>query len=242
MFYVSSRDRTLINVKGNMVRRRYMACFGFEGDDTVGRFEEKIWPEKDEPCPVNAFFTRWGWKAKLVWKPLEGDSYVRFVGFEALLCNSKIEYDGGEIVMTPETKRLLQTKSWTTTSVTPQELKTCIRIYAASLADGFKHVEPMHAFLRAVFEDNAGGVDVKAETVREYVLAVSGVLPEADMKISRNVELPGFEGADPVKWKRLLTVSAGEFNDREWATMCHIGSVNVHGADLAISVPASWRV
>ncbi|APG78087.1 RNA-dependent RNA polymerase [Beihai weivirus-like virus 17] len=241
MFYVSPRCReTVTDRNGAQVRRKFMACMAFEGDDTAARFEEKIWSDEG-PCPVAEFFTRWGWKAKLVWKPLEGDTYLRFVGYEVLLCDSDVVYDGGNIVMTPEVKRLIKTKSWSATDVTPQELKTCIRIFAATLAEGFKHVEPMHAFLQALYDDNAGGVDVCAEKVREYVLAVSGHLPDADMKVSRAVPMPGFECGDPSKWKRLLRVSAGDFTDREWADMCHIGTVRMHGADLATCVPASWR-
>jgi hypothetical protein len=241
MFYVSPRTKEMVFVKGQAVRRKFMACMAFEGDDTAGRFEEKIWAADGEPCPVADFFTRWGWKAKLVWKPLDGDTYLRFVGYEVLLCDSEAVYDGGNIVMTPEVKRFIKTKSWTTTNVTPQELKTCIRVFAATLAEGFKSVEPMHAFMQAMYDDNAGGVDVSAEKVREYVLATSGHLPDADMKVARAVPMPGFECGDPAKWKRLMRVCAGDFTDREWADMCHIGTVRVHGADLATSVPASWR-
>jgi len=240
MFYVSPRDLSMIDVKGREVRKRFLACFAFEGDDTAARFEEKIWAEGDGACPVGAFFERWGWKAKLVWKPLKGDAYMRFVGYEALLSDSEVVYDGGMMVMTPETARFLQTKSWTTSDVTPAELKTCIRIFAATLAEGFKRVEPMHAFLQAMYDDNAGGEDVSAEKVREYVLTVSGELPGAGTKVSRAVPMPGFEGGDPAKWKRLLRVSAGEFSDREWAEMCHIGTVRQHGANLASCVPAAW--
>jgi len=59
--------------------------------------------------------------------------------------------------------------------------------------------------------------------------------------MSRAVPMPPFECGDPSKWKRLLRVSAGEFTDREWAEMCHVGTVRMHGADLATCVPASWR-
>lgn len=252
MFYVSPRDTNLVQApnKVGLVRRRYLACFAFEGDDTVGRFEEDIWTIKDckvskeflglLDCPVGAFFTRWGWKAKLVWKPLEGDSYVRFVGCEALISDGEVVHDGGELVMTPEVKRFLTTKSWTTTDVTPQELKTCIQIYAATLAEGFKHVEPIHAFLKAIYDSNEGGITVKAEKVREYILAKTGELPSAGATAT-SMPFPGFEGGDSDKWKRLLRHSAGDFNDREWAEMSHVGSVDVHGADLAICVPATWR-
>ncbi len=107
MFYVSPRDTVLIPNKSKMVRKKYKACFAFEGDDTAGRFEEKIWADKSDgsydidKCPVNAFFLRWGWKPKLVWKSLKGDDYMRFVGYEALLDNSKVVFDDGEMVMTP---------------------------------------------------------------------------------------------------------------------------------------------
>jgi hypothetical protein len=241
MFYVSPRDRTMVEKRGKLVRVTYLCIFAFEGDDTLARFEEQIWSCDDLPCPVEAFFTRWGWRSKLVWKALSGDDYARFVGYEALLCDGEVVYDGGEVVMTPETKRFLKTKSWTTTSVTPNELRTCTRLFAANLAEGFKHVEPMHAILRAIYDDNAGGIDIDAQKMREYYLAVHGELPDAGMKLAANVKMPEFEGGDPTKWKRLLRCTAGDFTDREWAEMCHVGTVDVHGADLATSVPASWR-
>jgi hypothetical protein len=99
----------------------------------------------------------------------------------------------------------------------------------------------MHAILRAIYDDNVGGIDIDAQKMREYYLAVHGELPDAGMKLAANVKMPEFEGGDPTKWKRLLRCTAGDFTDREWAEMCHVGTVNVHGADLATSVPASWR-
>jgi hypothetical protein len=240
MFYVSPRDKTMIEKKGKLVRKMYLCMFAFEGDDTLARFEEGIWAKGKEPCPVEAFFTRWGWKSKLVWKAMSGDDYARFVGYEALLCDGEAVWDGAEVVMTPETKRFLKTKSRTTTSVTPGELKTCIRLFAADLGEGFKRVEPMHAFLTAMYNDNPGGVTIDAQKMKEYYLAVHGEVPDANIKLSANVKMPEFEGGDSSKWKRLLRCAAGEFTDAEWATMCHIGTVNVHGADLSTSVPASW--
>jgi len=242
MFYVSPRDTQMIQLRGKLVRKKYLACLAFEGDDTLAKFDENIWPEQEgDACKVAAFFDRWGWRAKLVWKPLKGDTYVRFVGYEALISDCRVVYDGAEVVMTPETGRFLKTKADTTTTVTPQELKTCIRIFAANLAEGYKRVEPMHAFMQAMYDDNGGGVDVSGEAVREHYLATYGVLPDAGMKIAANVPMPAFEGGDVLKWKRLLRVAAGDFTEREWSTMCHIGSMQVHGADLATSVPATWR-
>lgn len=250
LFYVSRRDRSTIELRGKQVRKKYLACLAFEGDDTSGRIEEPVWvngpydPENSETkddCLVSNFFRRWGWKAKLIWKPHHGDAYVRFVGYEALIHDSKIVYDGAEMVMTPEARRLLNTKSWTTTAVTPAELKTCIRVYAASLADGFKRVEPMYAFLNAVFDSNKGGVDVDAQKVKEYLLAVEGEMPEHGRTVNCPIDMPPFEGGDADKWKRLLRRTAGDFDEREWAQMCHIGTIDIHGEDLATSVPAEWR-
>jgi len=241
MFYVSPRDKRISNVRGCDKRKKYLCCLAFEGDDTLGRFEETLWPINGDPCMVGAFFERWGWRAKLVWKPLKGDTYVRFVGYEALIHDCQVVYENGKPVMTPETKRFLKTKAWTASTVTPQELKTCIRIFAATLAQGYVHVEPMHAFLKAMYDDNAGGVDVDASKVREYILAATGKLPEHNQVVAANVPFPHFEGGCAYNWKRLLRVAAGEFQEREWALMCHIGSMQQHGADLATSVPASWR-
>jgi len=241
MFYVSPRDQSIVKGKTGPGRKKYLACLAFEGDDTVGRLDERVWARTGEPCPVEAFFTRWGWRSKLVWKKVSGDDYVRFVGYEALISGNKLVYEGGTLVMVPEVRRALNTKSWTPTNVTPRELKTCIRIYAATLAEGFTHVEPMHAFLQAVYDDNRGGVSVSAEKVREYILAQRGELPEAGETALASVPMPGFEGTGCDVWKRLLRVCAGEFSDREWADMSHIGTVRVHGADLRTCVPASWR-
>jgi hypothetical protein len=240
MFYVSPRDAKMVLRNGNYSRQNYMCMFAFEGDDTLARFQEEIWAKDGEKCPVAEFFVRWGWSPKLVWKATTGDDYARFVGYEALLCNGECVYDGAQVVMTPETKRFLKTKSWTTTQVTPGELRTCIRLFAAELGKGFSRVEPMHAFLSAMFNDNPGGCDIDAGVMKEYYLAVHGEVPEANTKLSARVEMPEFEGGDSSKWKRLLRCTAGDFTNAEWATMCHIGTVDVHGADLATSIPAKW--
>ncbi len=100
----------------------------------------------------------------------------------------------------------------------------------------------MYAFLKAMYDDNAGGVQVSAEKVKEYILAVSGELPEHGKVLSSTVTMPEFECGAPNKWKRLLRKSAGDFSDLEWAQMCHIGTIRAHGCDLATCVPASWRV
>lgn len=243
MFYVSPRDKAMVDGKdGKKVRRKYLCKFAFEGDDTVARFEEEIWAkDKKTPCPVEAFFKRWGWRSKLVWKEVKGHDYVRFVGYEALILDGKVEFDGGDVVMTPETHRFLNTKSWTATKVSPAELKTCIRVFAANLAKGFRKVEPMHSFLTAMYDDNDGGAKIDAQLMKTYFLDVHGVLPDHGTTLSASIAMPPFEAGDSTKWKKLLSCAAGPFTDYEWATMSHIGTVRTHGADLALSIPASWR-
>lgn len=230
-FYISARDG-----------RKYMAMFVFEGDDTLGRMEEPVWL----PCRPGAsvsliedFFLRWGWKAKLSWKSNVGYDYARVVGYDILLSDGKAAYDGPTLVAMPEMKRLLTTKQWSTTNCTPQERKTCNRIFAAGLAQGFTHCEPMWAFLKGVYTANRGGQVVSDELVREQYIMLNGDLPEFGSCTLTDLEFPDFEGGSDL-WKELARVSAGDFDDLEWATACAEPDASVHGADLALHFPRSW--
>merc|ERR1712066_577447 len=215
----------------------------FEGDDTLGRVEEEIWkPRYDGQSLsiVDDFFLRWGWKPKLDWKPAKGLSYARVVGYDILLRDSQAVFDGTRCVACPEIKRLLTTKQWSTPTITPQEMKTCNRIFAASLATEFNCVEPMHAFLRSMYLSNTGGCAVSDEKVREHYLMMMGELPTHGSAEMSKLALPEFEGGDTSAWKDLARVSAGDFSDVEWATACAQPFHDRHGADLAASWPRSW--
>lgn len=233
MFYVSARDDC-----------KYMAMFVFEGDDTLGRLEEScLWSPLREGAAdslTDDFFYRWGWKPKLSWKSTTGYDYARVVGYDVLLKDGVAVKDGNEYVCCPEMKRLLTTKQWTTSSVTPQELKTCNRIFAATLAADFTRVEPFYAFLKAMYDSNQGGKRVADEKVREHYLSVTGELPDYKTYVMTNIEFPEFDGTGSEEWKELARVSCGPFTDLEWARACAQPDHDRHGADLALSFPASW--
>ena len=233
MFYTSARDG-----------EKYLAMLVFEGDDTLGRLEEEgVWSPfrgGSTDSVADDFFYRWGWKPKLSWKATEGYDYARVVGYDILIRDGVAVKDGDSYVCCPEMKRLLTTKQWTTSTVTPEELKTCNRIFAATLATDFTKVEPFYAFLKAMYESNAGGKQVTDERVREHYLMMTGELPDhGSVKLS-NIEFPDFDGTGSEEWKELARVSCGDFTDLEWATACAQPLHDRHGADVASHFPASW--
>jgi hypothetical protein len=232
MFYISARDG-----------KKYLAMFVFEGDDTLGRLEEPVWEPHRTGTNVSLaddFFLRWGWNPKLSWKKTSGYDYARVVGYDVLIKDGVAVKDGESYVACPEMKRLLTTKQWTTTSVTPEELKTCNRIFAATMATSFTRVEPFYAFLRAMYDGNSGGKNVSDEKVREHYLMMTGELPEHSSCKMSDVTFPEFDGTGSDSWKELARVSCGDFSDYEWASACAQAAHDRHGADLAIGMPASW--
>jgi hypothetical protein len=233
MFYVSARDG-----------KKYLAMLVFEGDDTLGRLEEScVWLPFREGCTdsmADDFFFRWGWKPKLSWKATTGYDYARVVGYDILIKDGVAVKDGDSYVCCPEMKRLLTTKQWTTSAVTPQELKTCNRIFAATLAVDFTRVEPFYAFLKAMYESNQGGKQVTDEKVREHYLMMTGELPEHNSKELSNIAFPEFDGTGSEEWKELARVSCGDFSALEWASACAQAPHDRHGADLAAFFPATW--
>ncbi len=233
MFYTSARDG-----------RKYLAMLVFEGDDTLGRLEEScVWlpfREGSTESVADDFFYRWGWKPKLSWKATQGYDYARVVGYDILIKDGIAVKDGDDYVCCPEMKRLLTTKQWTTSAVTPEELKTCNRVFAATLAEDFTRVEPFYAFLRAMYDSNQGGKQVADEKVREHYLMMTGELPEHKTFVMSNMKFPEFDGAGSEEWKELARVSCGDFSDLEWAAACAQPPHDRHGADLAAYFPASW--
>jgi hypothetical protein len=237
LFYYSARETgTTRN------RRKYLARLIFEGDDTLGRVEEDIWRERFPGglSWIDDFFRRWGWNPKLIWKKEQGYDYARVVGYDILLHDNTAVYEGSDLVACPEMRRLLNTKQWTTTAVTPEQRKTCTRIFAATLGEEFKRCEPFWAFCKGVHEANQGGAAVTDEMCREQYLSVFGVLPEHGSAVMQDVAFPDFEGVLSENWEALARVSCGDFTDVEWAAASAVPDMEVHGLDLAAHYPASW--
>jgi hypothetical protein len=235
--YVSARDG-----------KKYTAMFVFEGDDTICRCQEAIWlpaySHAQSLSFADDFFFRWGWSPKLTWKNETGFDYVRFVGYDILLNDNEAVFSNNDLVSCPEILRILNTKQWSLTAVTPEEKKTCAKVYALAMAEEFCNVAPMYYFFKALYEHNvAATAIVRDEKVRELSLLISGVLPSyGDSQLVRtliNKPFPEFQGGNQL-WTTLCRVSAGQFDAREWATSCSEPNINVHGADLALHYPASW--
>lgn len=233
LFYISSRDG-----------KKYLARLVFEGDDTLGRCEEALWESVYAGVSlslIDDFFFRWGWSPKLLWKKEQGEDYARVVGYDILLRDNQAVVEGDRVVACPEMKRLLNTKNWTTTSVTPEQRKTCCRIFASVLAQEFDRAEPFYAFCKGMYDANGGGTAVTDEMLREQYIQVYGELPEHGSAELQKIEFPEFVGAaDDRNWRALARVSCGEFTDVEWATASAVPDMRVHGADLRTHYPRSW--
>jgi len=217
LVYTSSRDG-----------KQYAARLAFEGDDTAGSITEGL--TEDE---MSAFFTRWGWSAKLRLVPKSGDSYLEFVGARALMCDGKpVEVDG-DLVVAPPIKRLLKEKAWSTSAQTPEERVGCLKAYALVLAHEFRNVPPLHAFARAMYNDNKSGEKVSAAVENDLLMSGHGI-------VDLDAELAEVQYGNLPIWKRWATATAGPTTDLEWAQMCGLTTLNQHGFDLAASLPKSW--
>jgi hypothetical protein len=218
--------------------KKYTMYLAFEGDDTVGAIQEKI-----AVPTIEAFFTRWGWKSKLRSPKTDGTpDYLRFVGYDALFKNRQVVFDGANCVCCPQIKRLLQEKSWSTIKVEGEDLKMCQRVYAVSMANAFEHVEPMHRFMQALFDDNQGaaGSDKCLPELRDRYVGLYGKMgTDAEVRALSVMDFPDFAGSNKL-WRALAQVSGGDYSEAEWACACSISTLAVHGNDAAAALPAAW--
>jgi hypothetical protein len=177
---------------------------------------------------------------------------VRYVGFDVLHRDGYPVYEDDELVMIPEIKRCLTTKSWTLTKLTGQERNFCEYINAGSMAKDNCRIAPMHAFWSAAqtsFRNRIEG-DLGLPAITANVVAV---LQDTYIRETGEVGdiaavrewLDKFESGDchgtpDENYQELARVSAGEFDPEDWASMSGMTDMPSHGFDLAVIVPPSW--
>jgi hypothetical protein len=238
----------------------------FEGDDTYGATEEKATYEKltidgVERYDSEHFFVRWGMAPKIEYKAETGYDYCRFVGFDSLILDGEFVYEGAgntrRLVMQPDFKRILSTKSWTLQDAPRVALKFATRTYARSYGNDFRHNEPAHAFMQALFDQNELSMferlklrtlRLQADLIREVAFRVGtvgaptdldGILASSLDDELWNAEFPPLLGSLDSD-RHLTRLAVGPFSALEWATACAPPSMDVHGADLANHFPRSW--
>jgi hypothetical protein len=250
--YVEEAVKTLVRTKGVeffYVSKRdgktYCARLRFEGDDTAGKLQEALVDGFAEKIQKAFRDIRWCPKFKFVEN--EGTNFLRFVGWDMLVRDGQVVFEGtgqnAEPVMFPEVKRLLTTKQWTTFQGTDEEMAECQRVYACVMAEAFKYCEPMHAFMSSMHRDSLERRRSVVDDTRmiDLHLLATGEMPNRECTGLSQVELPGGEGgARDHNWRELCRVTAGEFSAQEWAGMCGLTTLRLHGADLATIVPRSW--
>jgi hypothetical protein len=221
--------------------RFYKAYLAFEGDDTLGGFEEKLIVLNDGQL-IDEFFTDLGWKAKLKMPKAVGYACVQFVGYTALLLDGKIVRQGDNVVMFPEIKRILRDKPWSSTDIPDSEFHPTVAVYATVMANEFRQFAPMHAFFTAMRNDHlARGGEVRRNNgmLRDIYIKMHGDVG-TDEQVLMNVPEPE-EFLDGGKcYYELARVHAGDYTAEEIAGMCGITTIELHGRDLACFFPATW--
>jgi hypothetical protein len=221
-FYKSSRDGG-----------RYLARLGFEGDDTAGGLEEPI-----AIATMEEFFRRWGWKPKIRVVSPTGDDYLEFVGMRALMENGKPVFGSDhELIAAPPIKRFFKEKSWMTAVMEDGEYHGTLARYAMQIAEHFRNVAPMYRFAQAMFNDHiAHDCNRVSESFKRDYFFTTGV----DHVDGDKLRLVPFEGSDERVWRRWTEASAGVATECEWASMCGLMSLKLHGLDLRVYLPRAW--
>lgn len=229
-YYTSARDG-----------RQYKAVLAFEGDDTLGSLDEKILVCNDGQL-IDEFFTEYGWKAKLKVASNKGDACIQFVGYTALLRDGKIVRDRENVVMFPEIKRILQDKPWSSTDIPDEEYHPSVAVYATCMANEFRYFGPMHAFFSAMRADHiakGGSVRRSNAMLRDIYIKMYGDVGTEEQVLSNVPEIqPFLDGVSA--YQDLARVHAGDFSAEEYAAMCGLTTLEMHGRDLACFIPRAW--
>lgn len=228
--YISARDS-----------KEYKAVLAFEGDDTLGALDERILIV-DNGRLINEFFKAYGWKAKLKVASNDGYDCIQFVGYTALLRDGKVVLEGANVVMFPEIKRILQDKPWSSTDLPDEEFHPSVAVYATCMANEFKYFAPMYAFFAAMRKDHlARGGKVRRNNgiLRDVYIKMYGGVGTDEQVLSNVPDLePLLDGSQA--YQELARVHAGPFSKEEYASMCGLTTIELHGRDLACLLPRSW--
>lgn len=223
-FYKSARDG-----------KRYKAVLAFEGDDTFGRLVEFV------EGHVELFMKRWGWCPKLKYFPGVGQHKLTFVGYEILISNGAPVLVEDEVVCFPELKRLLTSKNWSVQIGTEEDRRAAFNVYAAMMAQEYRHLAPMHAFFKALHGDTVGAITdaVPKGVGRDLYLSRFGELGtiEEVTKFCRELEVP--ECVPDTHYEDLAKLT-GSWTAEQWALACSLTTLRMGGDDLRSLFIPSW--
>jgi hypothetical protein len=229
------------NAKNQLCR----AHLAFEGDDTLLRTSELL--KADD---VEAAFKSKGFVAKLKVVPSTAkETAITFVGYHALFDRGTIVGDNDGPVLCPEINRFFTQKCWSTLTAVDSDTSHAVHaLYGLTMAHGFRHVEPVHAFCMAVYNyHNQYACKLKyTNQVRDQLskqyLTSFGVMPtEEELRdFVRQARPETYTGASPALYKRLAIAAAGPATAAEWAMCTGLVSIDMHGKDLGTYVPKAW--
>ncbi len=172
----------------------------------------------------------------------DGDFTIQFVGYDILIEGGKPALDSsGDLVACPMIKRFLNTKAWSTSIMTDAERMTTYNIYAREMADAYKNIEPLYHYCVALYHDNPNQHKVKASSLRVLYISRRGHVggEKQILDFARWGNIPPV-GVTTASWMKLACLSAGTPTQQEWASMCGLTTLRIHGKDLAAQLPQAW--
>lgn len=230
--------------KSKRTGETFEIALAFEGDDTLLATSEKLLIEN-----IVKFFANRGWKAKL---RSVTTGVATFVGSHILIKEGEVVVDAGELVICPEIKRCLNTKSWTATNVPEEDVPAISRLHAIVMASQFRKVTPMHQFWSAIAQQwtdrgasalKGGKLLARRKILSDLYMKEHGEVLQEDAVViyARGIQpSTALESSNPV-WRELAELAAGSCTNEEWSLACGITSVlGQHGDDLRAFLPQSW--
>jgi len=177
-----------------------------------------------------------------------------------LLHNGAAQFDGenmdSPLIGSPEVKRLLTTKQWSTVQETDAaRYALSVRLYAATMARGFVRCLAMYNFLRVLYDDHnlapesglpwrTGKPPLDTELRKLYISRYGETPAAGTTRLWTEFEsqgFPEFEGpANPKLWRRFLVTVAGPATPLELSGLEGLVTGKVHGKDVAVHLPRSW--
>jgi hypothetical protein len=192
-----------------------------------------------------------GWKAKVKIVKSDESGALAFVGYEFLIKDGKAAIHEGELVACPQVKRCLLTKAMNTCKLPQVDYHRAMALTAIHYTHEYERFPAMHGLWNAVYEHHrALSTDFKVtdKTNMRYFrdLAMrdtSYSVAVEDEEVRRAMEQSPYPllSNNDSPWRELTEYTCGKASDLEWALFNGITNVDMHGHDLAVNMPASWR-
>jgi hypothetical protein len=217
-----------------------------EGDDSL-IFSSEIFSVE----VLTAWFTLRGWKAKVKVLRSDESGALAFVGYEFLIENGRAVIFEGELVACPQVQRCLLTKAMNTCKLPDEDYHRAMALTAVHYTHEYERFPAMHGIWVAAYEHHnskASTSAITAKTTMSYyrdlaMRSTSYSVAVDDDEIRQVIQqkpYPLLSNSDDA-WRRMTEYTCGKASDPEWALFSSVTNIDMHGHDLAVNIPYSWR-